>query len=168
MPFKQYYVIFNTSIGWAGLLGSAAGLKRTTLPQVSREKAIAALGIDATKATLSQEHFKDLVKRFKDYFMGRRVNFSDKLDLQGATYFQRKVWEVTRQIPYGETRSYAWIARQVGNPAASRAVGQALGKNPLPVVVPCHRVIASDGSPGGFGGGLAMKKRLLALEKKSG
>ncbi len=167
MPTK-HYVIFNTAAGWVGLLGSDAGLTRTTLPQPSREKATATLGTDTVQATLSQEHFKDLVRRFKDYFMGHRVDFPDKLDLQGATAFQRKVWEAARQIPCGETRSYAWIARQIGNPAAARAVGQALGKNPLPVVIPCHRVIASDGSLGGFSGGLAMKKRLLALEKGSG
>ncbi|MBN1692717.1 MAG: MGMT family protein [Dehalococcoidales bacterium] len=100
--------------------------------------------------------------------MGQRVDFPDKLDLQGATDFQRKVWEATKQIPYGQTRSYEWVAKQVGKPGAARAVGQALGKNPLPVVVPCHRVITCDGKSGGFGGGLAMKKRLLALEKSSG
>jgi len=168
MPLKIYYVIFNTAAGWVGLLGSAAGLKRTTLPQASREKAIAALGVDAAKAILSQVFFKDLVIRFKDYFTGQRVVFLNKLDLQGATDFQRKVWEAIKQIPYGQTRSYEWVARQVGKPGAARAVGQALGKNPLPVVVPCHRVITCDGKSGGFGGGLAMKKRLLALEKSSG
>jgi methylated-DNA-[protein]-cysteine S-methyltransferase len=168
MPVKQYCVIFNTAAGWVGLLGSDAGLKRTTLPQTSREKAMADLGVNADKVTLSQEHFESLTKRFRDYFSGRRVDFPDKLDLQGATAFQRKIWEATRQIPCGETRSYAWIARRIGNSAAARAVGQALGKNPLPVVIPCHRVIASDGRLGGFTGGLAMKKRLLALEKGAG
>lgn len=168
MSRKLYYVIFNTAAGWVGLLSSAAGLKRTTLPQASREKAIAALGVDAAKAILSQVFFKDLFTRFNNYFMGQRVDFPDKLDLQGATDFQRKVWEATKQIPYGQTRSYEWVARQVGKPGAARAVGQALGKNPLPVVVPCHRVITCDGKSGGFGGGLAMKKRLLALEKSSG
>jgi methylated-DNA-[protein]-cysteine S-methyltransferase len=167
MPQKQYYVIFKTEAGWVGLLGSATGLKRTTLPQASKAKAIVALDVDITKATLSREYFKDLIKRFTDYFIGRRLNFPDKLDLNRATDFQRKVWEVTRCIPYGETRSYAWVAGQIGNTSAARAVGQALGKNPLPIIIPCHRVIGSDGSLGGFGGGLTLKKRLLALEKKS-
>ncbi len=168
MPLKQYYVIFNTAAGWVGLLGSAAGLKRTTLLQSSREKAVAALGADTNQATLSQVFFIDLVTRFKNYFMGQRVEFPDKLDLQAATDFQRKVLEATKQIPYGETRSYAWVAGQLGKLGAARAVGQTLGKNPLPIVVPCHRVITCDGKLGGFGGGLAMKKRLLALEKRSG
>ena len=168
MSRVSYYVIFKTTAGWMGLLGSATGLKRTTLPRASGKNAREALGADTNKATLSQEYFKDLVKLLKDYFTGRRVVFSNKLDLSEATDFQRKVWEATRRIPCGETRSYAWVAEQTGKPGAARAVGQALEKNPLPIVIPCHRVIASDGSLGGFGGGLAMKKRLLALEKKSG
>ena len=168
MSRKLYYVIFNTPAGWLGLLGSDAGLKRTTLPQSSREKAKAALGVDAAKAILSQALFKDLITRFKEYFARQRADFPDKLDLQDATDFQRKVWEATKQIPYGQTRSYAWVARHTGKPGAARAVGQALGKNPLAIVIPCHRVIASDGKLGGFGGGMAMKKRLLALEKMPG
>jgi len=74
------------------------------------------------------------------------------------------VWQATRLIPYGETRSYLWVAVQIGKPGAARAVGQALGRNPLPVIVPCHRVIAADGGLGGFTGGLEMKRRLLELE----
>ncbi|GAH65608.1 unnamed protein product, partial [marine sediment metagenome] len=90
--------------------------------------------------------------------------FPDRLDLSGATDFQRKVWETTRLIPYGETRSYAWVAEQIKQPRALRAVGQALGRNPLPIIVPCHRVVASNGKPGGFTGGIEVKKRLLHLE----
>ncbi|MBN1161440.1 MAG: methylated-DNA--[protein]-cysteine S-methyltransferase [Dehalococcoidales bacterium] len=168
MPGTKYYVIFNTSAGWIGLLGSDTGLKRTTLPQASRTKVIAALDADTAQAILSQQYFKELVKSFKEYFKGQRLDFSDKVDIRGATHFQRKVWETTRKIPYGETRSYAWVAKQIGNHGAARAVGQALGKNLLPIVIPCHRVIASDGSLGGFGGGLVMKKHLLALEGKPG
>ncbi|GAI87660.1 unnamed protein product, partial [marine sediment metagenome] len=73
-------------------------------------------------------------------------------------------WEETRLIPYGETRSYAWVAKQVGKPKAARAVGQAMGSNPLPIIIPCHRVITSNGKLGGFGGGLEMKRQLLSLE----
>ena len=167
MRRQQYYVIFRTEAGWVGLLGSAAGLKRSTLPQPSKEKAIEALGIDTDKAILSHQYFKNLVKRFQDYFMGRLVDFPDKLDLNEATDFQRKVWKATSQIPYGQTRSYSWIARQIGKPGAARAVGQALGKNPLLIIVSCHRVLMSEGSLGGFTGGLVIKKYLIALEKKS-
>jgi methylated-DNA-[protein]-cysteine S-methyltransferase len=168
MHEKRYYAIFNTAAGWIGLLGSAAGPKRITLPQSSRKQAISALGTNVHKAVPSQIYFKDLINRLQEYFTGQRVDFSDKLDLSQGTAFQRSVWKATRQIPRGQTRSYSQIARQIGKPGAARAVGQALGKNPLPVFIPCHRVVKSDGSLGGFTGGLAMKRRLLSLEKQSG
>ena len=78
------------------------------------------------------------------------------------------IWQATRSIPHGETRSYAWVAARAGNPLGARAAGQALGKNPLPVVVPCHRVVAADGGLGGFTGGLYLKRKLLALESSNG
>ena len=104
------------------------------------------------------------MERLKTYFSGYKVTFPDKLDLSGATPFQRKVWEITTIIPYGETRSYAWVAEQMGKSGAARAVGQALGTNPLPIIIPCHRVIASDGKLCGFGGGVERKRYLLSLE----
>ena len=102
--------------------------------------------------------------RFKSYFDGHRVAFPDELDLGGATPFQRQVWATTRLIPYGQTRSYAWVAEQIKQPGAARAAGQALSRNPLPVIVPCHRVLQGDGSIGGFRGGVEMKRYLLAME----
>ena len=104
------------------------------------------------------------MERLKVYFSGHRITFPDKFDLSQATHFQREVWEKTRFIPYGETKSYAWVAEQIKKPRAVRAVGQALGKNPLPIIVPCHRVVASGGKLGGFGGGVEMKRYLLSLE----
>jgi len=104
------------------------------------------------------------MERFKTYFRGGKIIFPDELDLSGATPFQRKVWEITRLIPYGETRSYAWVAEQVNNPQAARAVGQALARNPLPIIIPCHRVITTNGKLGGFSGGVETKRRLLQLE----
>lgn len=88
------------------------------------------------------------------------------MDLSSGTSFQQKVWRALTKIPFGQTRSYAWVAQKIGKPKASRAVGAACGANPVPVVIPCHRVVASDGSLGGFGGGLPMKRRLLAVERK--
>lgn len=84
--------------------------------------------------------------------------------LKGATPFQKKVWKVLQTIPYGETRTYKWVAQKIGKPRAVRAVGQACGANPLPLIIPCHRVVASGGKLGGFSLGVAMKKRLLKLE----
>ena len=88
------------------------------------------------------------------------------IDLNRYTDFQRVVWRVVQEIPEGETRSYAWVAREIGRPRAARAVGQALKKNPYPGFIPCHRVIRSDGTPGGFSQGLNMKKKLLEREKE--
>ena len=105
-----------------------------------------------------------LVKQLQAYAAGQRVCFTIPLDLRAGTVFQQAVWRALQTIPRGETRSYAWVARQIGKPKATRAVGGACGANPVPIVVPCHRVVASDGSLGGFSGGVALKRRLLALE----
>jgi len=96
---------------------------------------------------------------------GKPVRFNIPLDLTAGTKFQQAVWRALLKIPRGETRSYGWVAKQIGKPRATRAVGSACGANPVPIIVPCHRVIAGDGSLGGFGGGLALKRRLLALER---
>ena len=164
MTQQLNYIIFNTDMGWVGILGSAKGLLRTTLPHPSAQEIRRLLGDSINQASRSPHLFADLVRRLKLYFGGHRVNFPDKLDLSGATTFQRKVWETTRLIPYGETRSYAWVAEQIKQPKALRAAGQALGRNPLPIIVPCHRVVASNGGLGGFSGGIEVKKRLLYLE----
>ena len=103
-------------------------------------------------------------QQLKEYFAGRRKSFSLPLHLIG-TPFQKDVWAALLTIPFGETRSYLQIASQLGNPSATRAVGAANGKNPISIVVPCHRVIAKSGALQGFAGGLETKKRLLALEQ---
>ena len=102
-------------------------------------------------------------RQLTEYFSGRRKEFALELDVEG-TPFQRLVWNALRTIPFGETRSYGDIAKQIGNPAAMRAVGAANGRNPVSIVVPCHRVIGSTGKLTGFGGGLEAKAQLLALE----
>ena len=99
------------------------------------------------------------------YFAGERTSFSVPLDAAG-TEFQKKAWAALLTIPYGETRSYGALARQIGNPKASRAVGAANGRNPISIIVPCHRAIASDGALTGFAGGLETKRHLLALEAR--
>lgn len=98
-----------------------------------------------------------------DYFAGTRCSFELPLDPQGTT-FQLQVWKTLATIGYGETISYAQLAQRIGKPSAMRAVGAANGRNPLPIVVPCHRVIGADGSLTGFGGGLPVKRHLLELE----
>jgi len=104
-------------------------------------------------------------RQLREYFDGARREFDLPLDLRG-TPFQLQVWRALTQIPYGETRTYAQIASQIGHPKATRAVGSANGRNPVPIIVPCHRVIATGGGLGGYSAGLDFKRRLLALESR--
>ena len=106
---------------------------------------------------------KDAIEQLSSYFDGGRTTFDLPLEPRGSS-FQREVWAALQTIPYGQTRSYGDIARQLGKPGSSRAVGAANGANPLPIVIPCHRVIDADGRLGGFSGGLSTKVKLLALE----
>ena len=113
-------------------------------------------------ATTGLDKYK---KHFYRYFSGKAVDFRNyQIDFTGYTDFEISVLEETRKIPYGKTKTYADIAKAIGKPKAARAVGNALGKNRTPILIPCHRVIKSDGSPGGFSMGLEWKKKLLKLE----
>lgn len=114
--------------------------------------------------TRSSEPFEAAITQLREYFAGRRRGFDLPLAPAG-TDFQRRVWRALTTIAYGETISYGELARRIGNPRASRAVGLANGANPLPIIVPCHRVIGASGALTGFGGGLPIKRTLLALEK---
>ncbi|MBI5417485.1 methylated-DNA--[protein]-cysteine S-methyltransferase [Candidatus Poribacteria bacterium] len=115
----------------------------------------------------SVEPFEKIIHDIKNYLQNKsKLNTKYKLDLLGYTSFQIKVWEILKSIPFGEIRSYKWVAEKLGSASFSRAVGQANGTNPLPLIIPCHRVIASDGSLGGFSCGIKYKKMLLEIEKK--
>ena len=105
-------------------------------------------------------------KQFDEYFAGTRQVFDLPLSPQGGTPFQQTVWKQLLEIPYGKTISYAQLAQAINNPKACRAVGSANGKNPISIIIPCHRVIAADGSLGGYASGLVVKKQLLDLEEK--
>jgi len=107
---------------------------------------------------------REAIEQILEYLASERIHFDIPLDLRG-TPFQRAVWDVLLEIPYGDSCSYADVARAIGRPTAHRAVGSANGSNPVSLVVPCHRVIASDGSLGGYGGGQDLKARLLAMER---
>jgi methylated-DNA-[protein]-cysteine S-methyltransferase len=147
------------------MLSSNSGLLRVTLPQGTAREAEQLLGDRLREAVRADDFFTDLITRLRGYFGGQRVAFNDELDLSAATAFQREVWQLTRLIPYGETRSYSWVAEKLGKAGAGRAVGQALARNPLPIIVPCHRVVAKkDGGLGGYSGGVDKKRYLLRLE----
>jgi methylated-DNA-[protein]-cysteine S-methyltransferase len=111
----------------------------------------------------ARDPFANAVEQLEQYFAGKRVEFDLELDMRG-TDFQKSVWEALLTIPYGETRSYGEIARQIGRPDRARAVGAANGSNPISIIVPCHRVIGADGSLTGYGGGLDRKRFLLDHE----
>jgi O-6-methylguanine DNA methyltransferase len=107
---------------------------------------------------------KNFIKELSSYFEGSIVNFKPKMKFLSGTDFEQEVWHVLKEIPFGKTMSYKWVAEKIGNPAAVRAVGRALSKNPIPIVIPCHRVIESDGSIGGYSSGVERKRRLLDME----
>ncbi|HET8922344.1 MAG TPA: methylated-DNA--[protein]-cysteine S-methyltransferase [Candidatus Acidoferrum sp.] len=115
--------------------------------------------------TKDKAPFGEVMRQLRAYFDGKLKEFDVPLTLEG-TEFQRRVWTSLLTIPYGETISYRELAQRIGNPRAVRAVGLANGSNPIPIIIPCHRVIGSNGSLTGFGGGLHTKKQLLALESK--
>ena len=127
----------------------------------SRSSRTRSTGQPAAEAILD-----DAERQLGEYFAGTRTTFDVALDLTG-TEFQRAAWHALTRIPYGTTVSYAEQAAMVGSPRATRAIGSANGRNPIPIIVPCHRVIASDGSLGGYSLGLEMKRALLALERVS-
>lgn len=160
---QYHYCILGSNLGYIALVWSGAGLVRIAIVP-SMKEALGSVRVDFPNAVDSAGAFGDLPQRLLRYLDGERVAFDDSLDLSALTTFQRAVLEAARSIPYGEVRSYGWLAGRVGNPQAARAVGQALARNPVPIVVPCHRVIGGDGGLTGFSGGLGMKRRLLEIE----
>ena len=119
--------------------------------------------VPSARWTRAREPFERAIAQLEEYFTGARRHFELPLAPEGSS-FQLAVWAMLRRIPYGETITYGELARRLGRSSAARAVGAANGQNPIPIVIPCHRVIGSDGSLTGFGGGLDAKRRLLALE----
>jgi methylated-DNA-[protein]-cysteine S-methyltransferase len=142
---------------------------------VSAGGALTAIGLPAGRDAVApepgwietDEPFEDALRQLQAYFAGTLRRFDLRVAPAG-TPFQQRVWRTLMDIPYGETVSYAEVARRIGQPAAVRAVGAANGRNPVAIVIPCHRVIGSDGRLVGYGGGLAAKEALLALERRSG
>ncbi len=163
------YCLFETALGWMAVVWSPIGLRRVILPQDSKEMVLDQLnGSGCSVKELSHPQHLELVEEIKDYLCGREVEFHCRLDFSRVSWFQEKVYGMVKSIPRGQVRSYSWVARALGLPSSARAIGQALARNPFPIVVPCHRVISSDGSLGGYSGGIWLKRRLLELEKVRG
>ena len=165
----MHYCLFDTAMGKVGLAWSTDGIARLQLPESSRSATERRLRGRSASIVEGQpappiERAIDDVRR---YMAGNRVDFSGiALDLTGVGPFHRSIYEALCRVGWGETTTYGALARQAGDVGASRAVGQAMGRNPIPVIIPCHRVLASGGKPGGFSafGGAITKQRLLALE----
>ena len=166
---EQYkYAIFRTQWGWFGLLGSERGLVRTCLPVACKEVVQSRILSDFPTAEHSKKAFSVLQKAIAAYYNGVFVDFSDiAVCLDGLSEFQQNVLTTLRMVSYDEIVSYSELARLAGSPKAARAIGMVMAQNPLPLIIPCHRVIKADGSPGQFSaaGGTNTKKRMLDLEK---
>jgi methylated-DNA-[protein]-cysteine S-methyltransferase len=159
------YTCVDTPIGALWVAATPCGLARVVLPGTAPEPAITELAAAVGPRVLEDaEPFEQLRRQLDEYFEGRRRTFEVALDRCLIRGFARAVLAETAGIPYGQTRSYGEIAALAGSPRAHRAAGSALGSNPLPIVVPCHRVLRAGGALGGYGGGLELKRRLLELE----
>ena len=156
----MYYCYMESPVGELLLAGDTDGLKLIGFPKSKRNQG------PHPGWEEKREPLREVMEQLDAYFEGELKEFHLKLAPDG-TPFQLRVWRALQEIPYAQTISYGELARRIGNPKASRAVGGANGRNPLAIVVPCHRVIGSDGSLTGFGGGLDTKDILLALERKN-
>ncbi len=160
MSPKTFFTEFPSPIGTLELRGTEAALTGVFM-EAHRHETPRAEG-----TVRDAEPLREAQQQLEEYFAGERREFSLTLE-PGGTDFQQRVWQALRGIPYGGTMSYGELARRIGNPRAVRAVGLANGRNPISIVVPCHRVIGADGSLTGYGGGLERKRFLLALERDS-
>ena len=155
----MYYRYMDSPVGRLLMAGDDKGLHLVRFPKGNRPDLPESDWVEARKP------FEEAVYQLEAYFDGKLKYFSLNMCL-GVTPFQKKVLRVLQQIPYGETASYGEIAEKIGNPFASRAVGQANARNPIPIVIPCHRVVGTNGTLTGFGGGIEVKQALLDLEQR--
>lgn len=153
-----YYTEIKTPLGNLGLVSSSKGLVRIMFSPSDHQNILKNL-----KWIESQTANEAVIAQLQEYFQGKRKEFSLPLDLRG-TPFQIKVWRALQKVRYGETATYGEIARKIGKPNAFRAVGNACGANPIPIVIPCHRIIGKNGDLTGFAGGLEIKRQLLEFE----
>jgi methylated-DNA-[protein]-cysteine S-methyltransferase len=171
MQKTMKYSIFRTNWGYFGLAGTGSGLCRTHLPIPEREKVESRILENLPRAEFDRSYFKNLQEKIFAYFDGTNVNFGVDIPviLNGFQGFSHRVLTACRTITFGQTTTYAGLAKKAGQPNAGRAVGNALAKNPLPLIIPCHRIIRTDGKLGGFSapGGISLKKRMLSLEHKT-
>ena len=171
-PEIIYYSSFFASIGKVYIAKSDKGVCKISFPCINESDFLHAFPLSSRRVSNPKIQRNDSILKYeiyllKEYFKGKQVIFDFLLNMNQGTTFQRRVWEKLLGIPYGECRTYKWVAEQIGCPRAARAVGMANNKNPLPPVVPCHRVIGSDGKLTGYASGLHIKKQLLEMESNT-
>ena len=159
-------IVFESRWGWMGISETTKGIDAIVLPKASRQSVLSELQSSPTELLDCQvsSRLREAQAQLSDYLAGTRRSFDLSLDLSRGTSFQQKVWRILRRVSYGQLRSYRWMAVRVGGRQYARAVGNAVGANPMPIVIPCHRIVAEDASLGGFSGGLPTKRKLLTLE----
>ena len=159
-------VVFKSRWGWMGISETTKGIDIVVLPKPSRRAVLSELQLSGADMLggRSSPRLREAQAQLTGYLAGARRSFDLPLDLSSGTNFQRKVWRALRRVSYGSLRSYQWVARRVGGIQYARAVGNAVGANPVPIVIPCHRIVAQDTSLGGFSGSLSTKRKLLTLE----
>jgi methylated-DNA-[protein]-cysteine S-methyltransferase len=164
------YALFETALGWCAIAWTAAGISGVQLPGASQQQTVARLGASGPAGSPDDERVAPVVRAIVGLLAGAGdpdgVLAAAVLDHTGVPAFSQRVYQVTQAIPAGQTLSYGEVADRIGVPGSARAVGRALGDNPYPIVVPCHRVLAADGSMHGFSapGGLETKRRMLQIE----
>jgi O-6-methylguanine DNA methyltransferase len=163
-----YYGHMESPVGTLTVVASDMGLTHVFFPRKGRPAGESFLRkeLPGYRILLDPIRIAEYTRQLEEYFASKRISFSIPLDLRG-TAFQKKVWSALLGVPYGHTESYGNIAKKLRRPGAARAVGAACGANPAAIVVPCHRIVAVDGALTGFGGGLGVKERLLALEHEA-
>lgn len=164
MHSKLSFHIVETDVGFVGIVLSGKGLCYTTLPRMTRVEAMTDVSTLGALDEAPESAVSPIASDIRALATGRAVDMSPYIDWDGITPFRRAVLEETMRIPMGETRTYADLAAIAGNPRAARAVGRVMATNPLPFVIPCHRVVGSNGTLHGYGGGLELKAKLLRVE----
>ncbi len=164
MPSETRFHLCETALGWVAVTLSDQGLRSITLPLASRDEALREAAEQGGGESASSGEAARIDAAMDALASGRPVEGNLRIDWRGITPFRRAVLEACASIPIGETRSYGWLAEQAGRPRAARAAGRVMATNPWPLLIPCHRVIGSHGGLHGYGGGMAMKERLLRIE----
>lgn len=161
---EYFYTVYQSPLGPLYLIASNRGLVALCFTKQSFDRILKGSHFAGVKPERAEQQFMSLVKQLDAYFKGRPVKFVYQADLLSCTAFQKAVWRKLSELLPGQLTTYGSLAREIKRPKSSRAVGQAVGANPLPIIIPCHRVISSGGKLGGFTGGISLKKKLLSIE----